>query len=73
MKSLRTFPAGSAGGPYGLMAAHLSDMLNSATDDKLKRSLTDFVNLQLKGDLPVPVKEFLYGRSLIALKKETAA
>ena len=69
MKSLRTFPAGSAGGPDSLTAAHLSDMLNSATDDKLKHSLTDFVNLLLKSDLPVPVREILYEGRLIALQK----
>ena len=69
MKSLRTFTAGSAGGLDGLTASHLSDLLNSATDDKLKDSLTDFVNLLLKGDLPVPVREILYGGRLIALQK----
>ena len=69
MKSLRTFPAGSADGPDRLTAAHLSDMLSSATDNKLKDSLTDFVNLLLKGDLSVPVREILYGGRLIALQK----
>ena len=51
------------------MAAHLSDMLHSTTDDKLKDSLTDFVNLLLKGDLPVPVREIFYRGRLIALQK----
>ena len=69
MKSFRTFTGGSAGGPDGLTASHLSDMLNSATDDKLKHSLTDFVNLLLKGDHSVSVREILYGGRLIALQK----
>ena len=64
IKSLRTFPAC---GPNGLTAAHLSDMLNSATDDNLKNVVKDFVNLLLKGDLPVPVREILYGGRLIVL------
>ena len=38
-----------------------SDMLSSAADDRLKDSLTDFVNLLLKGDLPVPVRQIVYG------------
>ena len=28
IKCLRTFPAGSSGGPHGLAAQHLTDMLN---------------------------------------------
>ena len=44
-------------------------MVNSATDDKLNNSLTDFVNLLLKGNLAVPVREKLYGGRLIALQK----
>ena len=44
-------------------------MLNSATDDKLKHSLTDFANLLLKGDLPVPVRGILYRGRLIAFQK----
>ena len=48
-------------------------MLSSAADDRLKDLLTDFVNLLLKGDLPVPVREIVYGGRLIALKKKMAA
>ena len=44
-------------------------MLSSAVDDRLKDSLTDFVNLLLKGDLPLPVREIVYGGRLIALQK----
>ena len=65
----QNFPAGSAGGPDAFTASHLRDMLSSAVDDKLKDSLTDFVNLLLKGDLPVPVREIVYGGRLIALQK----
>ena len=48
-------------------------MLSSAADDRLKDSLTDFVNLLLKGDFPVPVREIVYGGRLIALQKKMAA
>ena len=43
LKSLKTFPAGSAGGPDGLTAQHLLDLLAGAADDKLKTNLSDFV------------------------------
>ena len=45
-------------------------MLSSAADDRLKDSLTNFVNLLLKGDLPVSVREIVYGGRLIALQKK---
>ena len=44
-------------------------MLNSATDEELKYSLTELVNLLLKSDLPVAVREMLYGGRLIAFQK----
>ena len=70
IKYLRTFPAGSSGGADGLTVQRLTDMLSSASTDKLKTSLTDFVNLLLMGELPVEVREILYGGRLIALQKK---
>ena len=49
MKSLKTFSAGSAGGPDGLTAQHLWDLLAGAADDKLKTKLSDFMNVVLRG------------------------
>ena len=70
MKCLWTFPAGLSGGPDGLTAQHLIYMVSSASTDKRKNSLMDFVNLLVMGELPVEVREILYGGRLIALQKK---
>ena len=44
--------------------------MNGAADDKLKTALTDFVNLLLVGELPIEVRQILYGGRLIALQKK---
>ena len=36
IKNLKTFPAGSSGGPDGLTAQHLSDLLAGAPNEQLK-------------------------------------
>ena len=48
-------------------------MLSGAADDKLRTSLTDFVNLLLIGELLIEVRQILYHGRLIALKKMMAA
>ena len=48
MKSLKNFPAGSAGDPDGLTTQHLLDLLVEAADDKLKTNLSDFVDIVLQ-------------------------
>ena len=68
VKNLKTFPAGSSGRPDGLTAQHLSDLLAGARDDQLKTNLTDFINVVLKGELPIQVREILFGGRLIALQ-----
>ena len=57
IKNLKTFPAGSSGGPDGLTAQHLSDFIAGASDEQLKTNLTDFVNVVLQGDLPTEARE----------------
>ena len=69
-RSLKTFPAGSFGGPDGITLRHILDMLAGTSDGKLISSLTDFVNLLLTGKLPLPVREIIFGRRLIALQKK---
>ena len=69
-KCLRTFPAGSSGGPDGLTAQHLTDILNSAADDKRRTALTNFVNLLLVDELLIEVRQILYGGRLILLQKK---
>ena len=70
MKCLRTFPAGSSGGPDGLTAQHLRDLLSGAPDQVFVSALTDFVNILLTGELPVSVREILFGGRLVALQKK---
>ena len=40
--------------------------MNGAADDKLRTALTVFVNLLLVGELPIEVRQILYGERLIA-------
>ena len=68
--NLKTFSAGSSGGPDGLTVQHLSDLLAGAPDEQFKTNLTDFVNVVLQGDLPTEAREVLFGGRLIALQKK---
>ena len=45
-------------------------MLNSTTDDILLDILIDLINLLLRGELPLDVKEILYDGRLIAPQKK---
>ena len=70
MKSLKTFPAGSARGPDGLMAQHLLELLAGAADDKLKTNLSDFLNVVLQGVLPIQAADpLLYRRRMEAFAR----
>ena len=68
IKNLRTFPAGSSGGPDGIIPQHLLDLLTSS-DDTLKTALTDFINVMLSGNLLQPIREVILEGHLIALKR----
>ena len=77
-QAIRSFPCGSAGGPDKLRPQHLKDLLQLAhqvgdddPENPLLSSLTDFCNLVLRGDTPVEVRHFLFGASLVALKKKS--
>ena len=70
IRCLKTFPAGSAGDANGLTAQHLRDILSGASDEKLKTALTDFINILLNGELPLPVREILFESRLIALQEK---
>ena len=70
VRNLKTFPAGSSGGPDGLTAQHLSDLLAGAPDEQFKMNLTDFVNVVLQGDLPTEAREIVFGGRLIAIQKD---
>ena len=71
-QAIRSFPKGSAGGPDCLRPQHLLDLTSSTAGPggvSLLRSLTAFTNLVLSGNTPVIVRPFLFGASLVALKK----
>ena len=72
IKSIQSFPAGSAGGPDGLQPQHLKDHIsvrNGAGSALLVQSLTAFVNFVLKGGVLDSAKPFCFGASLVALSK----
>jgi len=73
MKALRTFPLGSSGGPDGITAQHIRDLLAGATDDTLQQALVDFVNLMFAGAFDAEVNAVIFGGRLVALAKKMAA
>ena len=70
LKILKTFPASSSGGPDGLTPQHLLDLVASAPDEKLLPANTKFTNLLLSGNLPINIREIIFGGRLIALQKK---
>ena len=69
--AIRTFPAGSSGGPDGLRPQHLRDLIsNKEKDPTLVTSLTAFVNLLMAGKCPPSAYPVLFGGRLIALCKK---
>jgi len=70
MKALRTFPLGSSGGPDGITAQHIRELLAGATDDSLQLTLVDFVNLMLAGAFDTEVCSIIFSGRLVALSKK---
>jgi hypothetical protein len=71
--SIKTFPAGSAGGLDGLRPQHLKDMTSPMTGDagqQLVATLTEFANMCLAGRVPAAVRPVFFGASLCALAKK---
>ena len=68
--ALKSFPPGSSGGPDGLTAQHIRDLLGCSAGPRLLSSLTSLVNLLLRGDLCPVVNAILFGGRLIALRKK---
>jgi len=72
MKALRSFPLDSAGGPDGLTAQHITDLLSGATDDSFQQALVDFVNLLLAGSIDKEVCAIVFGGRLHSVRKVEA-
>ena len=72
-KALTSFGPGSAGGPDGLRPGHLRALTSRKTDEaglRLLASLTEFVNLVLRGEVPEFARSVFYGATLCALCKK---
>ena len=70
LKKIRSFPAGSSGGPDGLTLQHLKDLLGEGSDARLLEALTSVTNIMLAGELSQKINDVLYRGRLLALKKK---
>ena len=69
--AIKSFPAGSAGGPDGIRPQHILDLTNNQEAGlALVTSLTTFINMLLVGRCPDTVIPVFFGGSLIALEKK---
>ena len=72
MSAIRSFPAGSLGGPDGVRPQHIMDLVNCQdSGPSLLTSLAAFVNLLLDGKCSPEVSPILFGGQLIALVKKS--
>ena len=71
-KSVLSFPAGSAGGPDGLLPQHIKDLLSPTIGEPataLLTALTDFINLVIAGRVPSAMTAYFFGANLLGLNK----
>lgn len=69
---VRTFPAGSSGGPDEVRQQHIAEFLNSQdAGPRLLTELTALVNLFLAGTCPPSLYSLLFGGYLTVLRKNT--
>jgi Reverse transcriptase (RNA-dependent DNA polymerase) len=72
LKIIRSFPAGSSGGPDGVRPQHILDLVNCREcGTALLTSITGFVNTLLEGKCHPDVAPILFGGNLIALEKKS--
>jgi len=72
LQAVRSFPAGSAGGPDGVRRQHILEMVNCVeAGPKLVSALTVFTNCLLHGEVHADVSPVLFGGNLIALEKKS--
>lgn len=72
-RALASFRPGSAGGPDGLRPSHLSALISRKSAEagaRLLTSLTELVNLVLRGEVPEFARNVFYGATLCALGKK---
>lgn len=72
LKAIRSFPAGSSGGPDGICPKHIIDLISCKTSgQEFLSSVTEFVNMLLTGKCHPAVSPILFGGKLIALLKKS--
>ena len=72
LQAIKSFPAGSSGGPDGFRPQHLADLCNCETGGPaLLKAVTGFVNLILDGNCPPQVRPIFFGARLIAIEKKS--
>ena len=70
MAAIRSFPAGSAGGPDGLRPQHIADLVNCLdSGPTLLKHITAVINLLLQGKCALAAVPVLFGGNLTALSK----
>ena len=71
LKAIRSFPAGSCGGPDGIGPQHITDLVNCTEfGSNVVAAITAFVNTLLEGKCHPAVRPILFGGNLIALDKK---
>ena len=68
--AIKSFPAGSSGGPDKLRPQHLKDMTEKQIGNSLLVSLTNFTNFILAGKVPDWVRPQFFGATLLAFTKK---
>ena len=71
-KAVMSFPAGSAGGPDGLLPQHLKDLVSPTLGEagaSFVETLASFVSQLISGNVPHPVTPFFFGARLLGLNK----
>ena len=72
LKAIKSFPAGSSGGPDGFKPQHLLELVTCQSNGPaLLTAITGFINLVLDGGCPASVCPVFFGARLIALEKKS--
>jgi hypothetical protein len=73
MQAIRTFPAGSSGGPDGVRPQHVLDLVSCReTGPALLSAITGLVNALLNGKCNPAVSPIIFGGQLMALERNPA-
>lgn len=72
-KAILSFKVGSSGGPDGLRPGHIRSLIGHGAAEagtRLLTTLTEFVNVMLRGEVPNFAVPLLFGASICALQKK---